>query len=307
MITVAGLTPSLDLTYTLDSLVPGQIHRVPDVVRCAGGKALNLARAAATVGADCAVVAILGGPTGASLAEMLQDEGLAVTVVDSPAETRICVSIASADSGQLTEIYQEAAPVPPEVWQRFRTEVVSLLGTGPGWLSVSGRAPVGPAAVVADLVQLGHAAGVRVAIDTSSEALGPALAVGPALVKINRYEAAAELDVSADRDLVVMATELRARSGAVVVLTDGTAGAVAVDGALAVHAAAPGVRGRYPVGSGDSFFGGLLAALDHGDQLPDALRTATACGVANALTPGQGHFALDTVAEIAAGVQLRSL
>ena len=43
MITVAGLSPSLDLTYLVDSLRLGAIHRPTAVVRCAGGKALNMA------------------------------------------------------------------------------------------------------------------------------------------------------------------------------------------------------------------------------------------------------------------------
>lgn len=307
MISVAALTPSLDLTYTVDTLTLGEIHRVPEVVRCAGGKALNMARAASRVAADCAVVAILGGPTGAALAEMLRAEGLGVTVVESPAETRVCVSVAAAEPGQLTEVYQEAAPVPAEVYRRFLAEVEALLVSRPGWLSVSGRAPVGSSAAVADLVRLGHCTGAAVAVDSSGAALGPALAARPDLVKVNRFEAAAELGVADADDLLTMAGALSATTGAIVILTDGTAGALALDGDLAVHAAAPGEPGRYPVGSGDSFLGGLLAGLDHGEELPAALRMATACAVANARTPGPGQFSRETVRRIAPDVELRTL
>ena len=41
MITVAGLTPSVDLTYVVDHLELGRIHRPTEVVRRAGGKPLN--------------------------------------------------------------------------------------------------------------------------------------------------------------------------------------------------------------------------------------------------------------------------
>lgn len=307
MLTVAALTPSLDLTYTVDTLSLGTIHRVPEVVRCAGGKALNMARAATQVGADCAVVAILGGPTGAALEQLLRTEGLPVTVVESPAETRICVSIAATQPEQLTEVYQEAAPVPGAVYRRFLTEVERLLAAGPGWLSVSGRAPVGLTVAIADLVRLGRRTGAKVAVDSSGAALGSALAARPDLVKINRSEAAAELGSSEVDDLLTMAEALAVTSGAIVVLTDGTAGALALDGELAVHAAAPGAPGRYPVGSGDSFLGGLLAGLDRGEDLPAALRLATASAVANAQTPGPGQFAPDTVTRVAADVVLRTL
>lgn len=307
MITVAGLTPSLDLTYTVPALELGQIHRVPDVIRCAGGKALNMARAATAVGADCTVVAILGGPTGALVSELLRREDSHVVAVASPSDTRICVSIADPESGQLTEIYQEASAVPAAVWTAFHAEVAGRLQDGRGWLSISGRAPAGAGDAIAELVRLGRDLGVSVAVDSYGEALGRALLAGPTLVKVNRSEAAGELGRPADHDLLEMARQLRDRSGATVVLTDGEAGSVAVDAEEAVQATAPGIRGGYPVGSGDSFLGGLLAALDRGQDLSAALRAATACGVANALTPGQGHFTLDEVERVAAAVQLRPL
>ena len=62
---------------------------------------------------------------------------------------------------------------------------------------------------------------------------------------------------------------------------------------------APKLRGRFPVGSGDAYLGGLLTALDRGDDLGTALRLATAAGVANAQIPGPGSFATDLVAELA--------
>jgi 1-phosphofructokinase family hexose kinase len=304
VITVAGLTPSLDLTYTVASLKLGQIHRVPEVIRCAGGKALNMARAASTVGADVTVVALLGGTTGTALMEMLRIEGLNVIVVDSPEETRTCVSIAAADSAQLTEIYQEAAPIPEAVWRSFESTIESALKGDPGWLSISGRAPVGSAQVIGDLVRMGRCHGMRVAVDSHSEALPEAVAAGPALIKVNRYEAAELLELAPDSSLLSMATAIHDHSGAIVALTDGTAGSIVTDGRMAVHAQAPAVEGRYSVGSGDSYLGGLVASLDGGHTLSEAVRLATACGVANALVPGQGHFSQDSVARIADQVQL---
>lgn len=305
MLTVAGLTPSLDLTYLVDSLTLGEIHRVPKVIRCAGGKSLNMARAARTMGADSTVVALLGGATGAALAEMLAAEGIAMIEVHSARETRICVSIAAADSGQLTEIYQEAAPVAEDVWQAFLSQVRSVLVSRPGWLSVSGRAPQGAPRVIAELVRTAHLYEVQVAVDTHGQALPEALTERPTLVKINRSEAAELLGVPIGTDLLTMAIAVRRSCGAIVVLTDGTAGALAVDGAVALQATGPDVVGRYPVGSGDSFLGGLLASLEAGESLGEALRTATACGVANALVPGQGHFDVDAVARIAPAVTVR--
>lgn len=308
MITVAGYSPSLDVTYLVDSLTLGQIHRPDEVVRCAGGKALNMARAAATLGADVCLVGILGGHTGQTVAEGLAAEGVAVRTVATPDETRTCVSVAAGDAPGLTEIYEHAAPVSAAVWTAFGDALVEAVTTRPGWLSMSGSAPRGlPSEAIADLARRARDLGARTAIDTHSAALPAALDTGPDLVKVNRAEAAEVLARPAADDLVTMGRELAARTGGMVVLTDGRDGSIAVHSGSAVRVHAPDLVGRYPVGSGDSYLGGLVHLLDSGSDLPEALRTATACGIANALVPGAGRFTADSVAEVLPRVQLTAV
>jgi 1-phosphofructokinase family hexose kinase len=304
VITVAGLTPSLDLTYVVEDLRLGEIHRPRELVACAGGKSLNMARVAARLGADVRVIAVLGGPTGHQVAERLAADGVAFDVVTSPTETRTCVSIASGSSDELTEIYQYAPAMPAEVWSRVLSAVDADLALRAGWLSISGAPPAGlPDDALADLVRLGHARGVRVALDTHGAALAAAVDVRPDLVKVNRVEAAELIAVDpAGADLVQLAEELRARAGALVVITDGRAGSVAVDGSDTHRVPSSTRPGRFPVGSGDSFMGGLVVALDRGEALPDALRTAAAAGAANALVPGPGVLDLDDLETILAEV-----
>ncbi len=66
----------------------------------------------------------------------------------------------------------------------------------------------------------------------------------------------------------------------------------------------PDVHGHYPVGSGDSFLGGLLAELDRGASFVDGLRVAAAAGAANALVPGPGRFEQSSVEELTAQVRI---
>ena len=290
VITVAGLTPSLDLTYVVDDLRLGEIHRPRELIACAGGKSLNMARVASRLGGDVRVIAVLGGPTGRQVGERLAADGVAFDVVDSPTETRTCVSIASGSSEELTEVYQYAPAMPAEVWSRVLAAVDADLRLRAGWLSISGAPPGGlPDDALADLVRLGHVRGVRVALDTHGAALAAALGVAPDLVKVNRVEAAELLGVDpTGADLGELADQIRGGTGGVAVITDGRAGSVAVDGADTHRVPATARFGRFPVGSGDSFMGGLVVDLDRGGSLPDALRTAAAAGAANALVPGPG-------------------
>lgn len=314
MITVAGLTPSLDITYLVPTLRPGAIHRPSGVFRCAGGKALNLARAAATVGSAPAVVAVLGGPTGAALSAELAAAGIEVVAVWTPVETRVCVSIAADDVPGLTEIYSYADPLPAEVWSAFVAELDTLLIARPGWLAVPGGPPRGADPdTVATLVRQGRARGCRVAVDTHGAALAPAIAAGPALVKINRSEAAELLGRPVEDDLAAMAAAIRdqlvcggAGPDAVVILTDGQHGSLGLCGDQRLRAQPlPEHRtGLFPVGSGDAFLGGLLTGLDRGEDLREALALATAAGAANAAVPGAGRFEAVAVEELVGEVEI---
>lgn len=296
MIVAAALSPSLDLTYLLDTLRLGTIHRTPDVTRVAGGKALNLTRAATTVGARCTAVALLGGPIGRLLRGLLTAEGIEVVEVATEVETRICVSLASASTGELTEAYQEMAAMPGEAIGRFREAVEATVQAGRtstgqgGWLALSGRTPAGSDSALADLTATGHACGFSVAVDAHGAALRHALEQRPDLVKINRYEAAELTGLDVDTELRALAGAVQEQSGGMVVLTDGSAGALALDGDHVVRIPGPTTPGAFPVGSGDSFLGGLLAALDARLPMQEALRLAAGCGAANAMTPGQACF-----------------
>jgi 1-phosphofructokinase family hexose kinase len=292
VITVAGLTPSVDLTYVVDHLELGRIHRPTQVVRRAGGKPLNFARAAAALGADVTIVAVLGGWTGDWLAEELARAEITVHRVTTPVLTRTCVSISPADSDELTELYEYAELIPADVWAQARDALTAELADRPGWLVISGGPPRGlPPTGLAELAELAHHAGCRVAADTHGASLVPLLHSRPELVKINRAEAAQVLGLDQATDLTEMTKRLQDKTGGTVVLTDGAAGSLGLAADGRTHTVgAPALRGRFPVGSGDSYLAGLLTALDRGEDLGAALRLATAAGVANAQVPGPGSF-----------------
>ena len=97
-----------------------------------------------------------------------------------------------------------------------------------------------------------------------------------------------------------------AGSDAVVILTDGQHGSLGLcgDQSLLAHPLPRHLTGRFPVGSGDAFLGGLLIALDRGADLAGALTLATAAGAANAAVPGAGRFEAAAVQDLLGQVQI---
>jgi 1-phosphofructokinase family hexose kinase len=273
MITALVPSPALDVTYLLDEFRLGEIHRPDQVLRLAGGKGLNLARAALVLGERVEVVAALGGPTGALVARLAKAEGISLRGVAVADETRTCVSIAARE---MTEIYENATPVNLRV----------LMAEAPtsGRLVISGS-------IAGDVAALERR---DLAVDTSGPALSRLIDQGVGLVKVNRAEAASAL--GRDLPALELARLIHARGVATVVITDGASGAVAVGSTGAWRAHADPVPGQFSVGSGDSFFAGFLVGRERGWALPDSLLLASAVGSANTRRPGAGIFELAEVA-----------
>jgi 1-phosphofructokinase len=295
VIVCLAANPSIDKLFEVERLVRGDIHRPSGFVEVAGGKGLNVVRAANALGAGVGAVALMRGHTGRWLVEMLQAEGVEGAYVWTHGENRASLSVADRETGGLTEFYEHGADVPPAAWVEL-VDVVARAWTKGGWLTISGSMPRGaPDDGYRDLIVEARSAGVRSALDAEGTRLRLALEAQPDVVKVNAAEAGELLGVPTSRrgEALTAAEKLRALAGG-----DGHAGIV-TRGADGVVLAAPDgtlfegtlyVRGRYPVGSGDAFLAGLVTGLDRGAGWEDALRLALGAATANAELPGAGRL-----------------
>ena len=304
MIVCLAANPSIDKLFEVDRLVRGEIHRPLGFVQTAGGKGLNVGRAAHSLGGDVTAVTILRGHAGRWLQEQLAAEGVRGDFVWAHGESRSSLSVADRETGGLTEFYEHGSVVPSATWTELVHTTASLFDRA-SWLTISGSLPRGaPDDGYRDLVREGRAAGVRVAVDCEGDRLRLALEAGPDVVKVNATEARELLGVPTARheEALAAARKLRDLAGG-----DGHAGLV-TRGAEGVVLAAPDgtlyegslyVRGRYPVGSGDAFLAGLVTGLDRGEPWDVALRLALGAATANAELPGAGRLEPARAAELA--------
>jgi 1-phosphofructokinase family hexose kinase len=312
MIVCLAANPSVDRLFEVDRLVKGDIHRPASFVQVAGGKGLNVARAAAALGADVCAVAMLRGHSGRWLQEALSAAGVQGEFVWTHGESRSSLSVADRESAGLTEFYEHGEVAPRSAWVELTHATVSRLEAG-GWLTISGSMPRGaPDDGYRDLITEARALGVLVALDADGVRLSEALPTGPDVVKVNVAEASGLLGVPTARreDSLIAASKIRAMAGG-----DGHAGIV-TRGAEGMMLAAPDgslyegilyVRGRYPVGSGDAFHAGLVTALDRGDAWEDALRLALGAGAANAEMPGAAQLDPDRARALASQAEVHLL
>jgi 1-phosphofructokinase family hexose kinase len=283
MIAFVAASPSIDRLHQIDALRPGRIHRPANTVAVPGGKALNAARAAHSLGGEVHAVALLGGHAGRWIAEALAAEGIALDHVAGPGESRMALSV--SDGGPLTEFYEPAPAIDEDHWSALEA-AVERAARSARWVAISGSLPPGaPDDAYRRLVRVARDGGARVALDARGRGLSAGLDAGPDFVKVNAAEAA-ELGISGPG-------ALRAAAGGgecTAAITHGADGTELATPYGALLRAVPPVLGRFPVGSGDATLGGFLAALDAGGDWTAALALATGAAAANAEVPGAGRL-----------------
>jgi 1-phosphofructokinase family hexose kinase len=312
VIVCLAANPSIDRLFEVERLVAGGIHRPIGFVQVAGGKGLNAARAAHRLGGDVRVAAILRGHAGRWLEEALQAEGLGGAFVWTHGENRSSLSVADRSAGDLTEFYEHGPVAPEAAWVELVEAASGLFRPG-DWLTISGSMPRGLRdGGYRDLLAEARAAEMRVALDAEGEPLRLALDARPEIVKVNAAEASGLFGRSADGrdDAIAACAELRELAGGgghAGIVTRGAEGVTVVAPDGTSYEGALYERGRYPVGSGDAFLGGLVVGLERGDRWPDALRLALGAAAANAELPGAGTLDAARAAALAARAEIREL
>jgi 1-phosphofructokinase/tagatose 6-phosphate kinase len=305
--------PSIDRLYELGGLTVGGIHRPVSTTTVPGGKGLNAARAAAGLGGDVAAVAILGGRSGDWIVDQLAELALDVRAIRVTGETRTCVSILDRSSGALTEVYEPGEPIEPADWEAVEAAIASEVARGDvAAVAISGSLPPGaPSDGFGRITRLANGAAppVLVMADTYGPALAAVLAERPALVKVNATEAtdASGVAVTDVRSAAMAADALRDAGANVVIVTLGVDGAVVVGPNGRFRLVVPPLAGRYPVGSGDAFLGGLAVAVARGEDAVEAARLGCAAGIANAQVPGAGQLDAGQVPAILEAIKVEPI
>ncbi|WP_030377384.1 MULTISPECIES: 1-phosphofructokinase [unclassified Streptomyces] len=284
MILTVTPNPSLDRTYEVPSLDRGEVVRAVGERVDPGGKGVNVSRAVTAAGRRTVAVLPLGGAPGALVADLLDAQGIEVAPVPVAGATRSNVALAEAD-GVLTKINAPGPELTPAE-QEALLDTVRRHAAGADWIACCGSLPRGLApSWYADLVARAHAAGVRIALDTSGPALLQALRERPDVVKPNAEELAEAVGrpLATVGDALKAAEELRGLGAGTVLASLGADGQLLVeaDGAWFGSARVAAVRSN--VGAGDSSLAGFLLAGGRGAA---ALASAVAHGAAAVQLPG---------------------
>lgn len=283
------LNPALDLSFSVDRLVPTRKLRCGEVRRDPGGGGINVARVVRRLGTDCTAMYLAGGRTGRALTELLNAEHVRVDCVPIVEETRENFAVRETATGQEFRFVVPGPHVSSIELQTCFNRLVSL-DPAPRFLVASGSLP--PCVPVDFYARLARAArmnGTHLVLDTSGEALAAALEEGVYAIKpsIDELCELSGKPLHEPSEWGEAAQRLVARGNArVVLLTLGERGALMAAADRIERVDGLQVPVVSAVGAGDSFLAAFVWAIDRDIPAAQALRYGVAAGTSAVLRAG---------------------
>ncbi|WP_262139399.1 1-phosphofructokinase [Pseudomonas sp. Marseille-Q5117] len=302
------LNPALDLTVELSRLDAGQVNRSEEMHTHAAGKGVNVAQVLADLGHQVTVSGFLGEDNQQAFQTLFAKRGFVDAFIRVPGETRSNIKVAEQD-GRITDI-NGPGPVVDATAQQALLDRLQQIAPGHDAVVVAGSLPRGVTAQwLRELIERLNALGLKVALDSSGEALRVALQASPWLIKPNTEELAHALgcEVVSPIAEAQAAARLHAQGIEHVVISHGADGVNWFSVGSALHATPPKVSVASTVGAGDSLLAGMLHGLLSADTPEQTLRTATAIAAMAVTQIGFGINDAARLAQLEQGVRVRPL
>ena len=304
------INPAIDIFVNVERVESTKKLRCSPPKRDPGGGGINVARVAHRLGADVMAIYPIGGQIGKLLQRLVEREDIASLVTPSHVETRENFTAYQEATGEQFRFVLPGSRLHRAEWEAVLERLASL-GERPRYVVASGSVPPGaPDDFFARVARHAKALGAKTVIDTSGPALVAALEEGVTIIKPNLVELAEYVATAldSDEDRIAACRELTATGRAeIVALTLGEEGALLVTAEHAWRAAPLAIEAVSTVGAGDSFLGGLVAALSAGKPLQQAFRVAVAAASAAVHTPGTGLCQPEDVHRLMPEVKIRDI
>ena len=309
MASIITLTPNpaIDLSTTIDRVVPTVKLRCTAQRRDPGGGGVNVARVIKRFGGDVEAIFTAGGFTGQLLCRLVDDEGITNRVIQAEAETREDFYVSELSTQLQYRFILPGQPLRESEWQQCLATLAAS-SPPPKFVVGSGSLPPGvPDDFYARAAAIAQSLGAKFCLDTSGPPLAVAIEQGLYLVKPNLREMSELIGVEleSESDWLFKARALLDKGKVeVIALSLGHIGALIVTRNLALRARALALKPVSAVGAGDSFLGALVFGLASGAKFDDALRLSMAAAAAALINQGTELCHTTDVYRLSAEVQI---
>lgn len=293
MILTLTLNPAVDISMTIDRLIPEHKLHCTQPRYDAGGGGINVSKAIRRLGGESLALFTSGGPTGLTLQNLVENEGSHYQIIGIEELTRENFVVTETATNLQ---YRFGTPGPVLSYAEAVACLAHLETMPPSidYLVASGSLPFGlPVDFYAQIARLAKAKNCRFVLDTAGEPLQAALNEGVFLIKPNAGELARLVGVERlDAGQIREAADSLIGAGKtqIVVVSLGPNGAMLVTADVHEFVPAPPVKKISTVGAGDSLVGGIVYALAQGKSYADMILQGVACGTAATMNPGTELF-----------------
>jgi 6-phosphofructokinase 2 len=281
--------PAIDLSTSIDRVVPMRKLRCAAQRRDPGGGGVNVARVVKRFGGDVEAIFPAGGFTGQLLRQLVANENISTRAIEVEGETREDFSVTELSTTQQYRFVLPGMPLREGEWRAF-LDALATTQPRPKFIVGSGSLPPGASNdFYAQAAGVARKLGAKFILDTSGVPLAAALEHGVYLIKPNlreMCELAGKPLANQDDWLAAARRPIDAGKVDVVALSLGHLGALLVTRDQALHSPALPIKPVSTIGAGDSFLGAMVFSLAKGDSLADAFRLGVAAGSAALIHEG---------------------
>lgn len=305
------LNPALDVTTSIDRLLPQQKLRCGAPRLDAGGGGVNVSRAIRELGGESRAFVAVGGHTGAQLRAILDRTRMDIEYWPLIEETRLSFTVMEDITMEHYRFVLPGPAISPAEADSILNRISSLIERYPGFVVASGSLPPGvPDDFYGRLARDARERRTKLIVDTHGAALQAAAAERPYLIRLNHLEAQELLGGSVDLAAHLLGRQLV--DGGLceaAIVTIGAGGAIVTSADQQIEIRPPHVDVRSVVGAGDSFVAALTYGLANGWTLEEAAGYGVAAAAAAVTTEATQLCQRETVDALFAqiGGQLRSV
>jgi 1-phosphofructokinase family hexose kinase len=274
MILTVTLNPALDRTYLIKDFSWNRTIRAKQAVPGMGGKGTDASWILGELGYRSKALGFAAGNAGKIMEKLLRARGCLTDFVWVGGETRVNIVIIGEEGQGQTTLTEPGLMVDSGDVERFRRKFNKALRSA-SCVIIGGTVPPGmDVSIYTELVSSAREAGAPVIFDASGPGLKAGMEGRPTIAKPNIDEIA-ELygsPVIGIEQAYQAGKEIQQRYGAMLVITLGREGALAILGERAYRIPVLDIPVASAAGAGDAVLAGLAAALSENKPIQDGLR-----------------------------------
>jgi len=290
MVTAVCLNPSIDRTLEIDGFCYGGMNRVQAVREDGGGKGINVAVVASTLGVEASCIGFSGHDGFGVVKEKMERGEVKSEFVNIGGAVRINLKVVDREKGITTEINEPGPSVTDHAKSVMRGLIHKYAKKSTTMVFTGSMPPGCETSTYRKLMAMAKEANpdIKCIVDAEGDRLSQALLEEPYLIKPNQFELELMLGRKVEdlNDVKRAALALIEKGVGIVMVSLGDRGAFITDGKQCLYAPGIPVKVNSTVGAGDSMVGAFAAADAAGMDLTYCFRYAVAAATAAIMTPG---------------------